>query len=209
VNDLRFKLSCQCGEVTGVITPTPVGYFTHAVCYCNDCQAFAHALGRAREILDEHGGTRVLQVGSKRMTIDRGHEHIRCMKLSPKGLMRFYAACCNTPIGNVVSGKIPMIGIPAVFVEDLRPDHPVLPVQARVFGRFGHGQLPAGTPGKILPRDVLRAVKQIVGARLRGEQKDSPFFDTRTGSPIVAPEIISKAVRDSVYAAAAKPPAGA
>jgi hypothetical protein len=38
----------------------------------------------------------------------------------------------------------------------------------------------------------------MLGWRLRGDHKRSPFFDSSTGSPIAAPRVLTKAERDAL-----------
>src|SRR5690606_13485820 len=70
----------------------------------------AHHLGRA-DLLDAHGGTDIVQVAPASLTFDRGTERIACVRLSPKGLHRWYATCCKTPVGNTLTPSIPFVGI--------------------------------------------------------------------------------------------------
>ena len=69
------------------------------VCYCKDCQMYALFLGRESDILDEHGGTHVLQLLPKNVAFTQGTEALACVRLSENGLLRWYASCCKTPIG--------------------------------------------------------------------------------------------------------------
>jgi hypothetical protein len=97
---LNHPLQCRCGTVKGYVSdPQTVN---RAVCYCRDCQAFAHFLGRAADILDAQGGTDVIQTLSARVIFSEGREVLACMRLSRNGLMRWYTTCCNTPIGNTL-----------------------------------------------------------------------------------------------------------
>lgn len=81
------------------------------VCYCADCQAFAHFLNR-NKILDKLGGTNILQTIPKNVTFTEGTENLACMRLTPNGLLRWYAACCNTAIGNTSPNfKISIVGL--------------------------------------------------------------------------------------------------
>src|SRR5512138_1141593 len=99
--DMSHSLKCSCGRVKGVIADAVVA--NHGVCYCRDCQAFAHFLGRPREILDERGGSDIVQVLPRWVTFTAGIGSLACMRLTPKGLLRWYAPCCNTPIGNTLA----------------------------------------------------------------------------------------------------------
>ena len=111
-----MRIRCRCGAVTGRVSHASPSSINRVICYCSDCQAFAHHLGRA-DLLDTQGGSDIVQVAPASLVIDRGAEKIRALKLSEKGLYRFYVDCCKTPIGNLVGPKIPFIGIVAPAVE--------------------------------------------------------------------------------------------
>ena len=57
----RAEFRCRCGEVRGFVADASPRTVNRVVCYCDDCQAFAHRLGRA-DLLDAHGGSDVVQV---------------------------------------------------------------------------------------------------------------------------------------------------
>src|SRR5690606_29764846 len=105
-----LAIRCTCGQMQG--TARDVGRRSQRlVCYCRDCQCFAWFLERP-ELLDVHGGSEVLQLNPTRVSFHAGHEHLACMRLSPKGVMRWYASCCNTPIGNTLDKpKPPFVGL--------------------------------------------------------------------------------------------------
>src|SRR6185312_16583664 len=103
-------LQCRCGTLRGLVHDPRGG--NHAVCWCKDCQAFAHFLGRAGEVLDERGGTEIIQVLPRNVVFTQGVEALACMRLTPKGLVRWYAGCCKTPIGNTLATpKLSFIGL--------------------------------------------------------------------------------------------------
>ncbi len=68
-------LVCSCGSVRGSIAGVSPETVNRVVCYCDDCQAYAHHLGRAA-LLDEHGGSDVVQVAPATLSFARGTEHI-------------------------------------------------------------------------------------------------------------------------------------
>src|SRR5579862_7023398 len=142
----RIELSCRCGEVRGVVADPSPRTVNRVVCYCDDCQAFAHRLGRA-DLLNAHGGTDVVQVAPATLSFTQGQDRIRGVRLSPKGLYRWYADCCNTPVGNTMSPAIPFVGIIASGFDHgtQRADDAFgLPVGA-VQGKFAIGEPPAGS----------------------------------------------------------------
>ena len=57
----QVELRCRCGEVVGLVENAAPQKVNRVVCYCDDCQAFAHQLGRA-DLLDAQGGTDIIQV---------------------------------------------------------------------------------------------------------------------------------------------------
>lgn len=109
MRDVTF--SCDFGSVKGVAHEVSPKSVCHLVCYCKDCRAFARHLGQM-EVLEPGGGSPLVQVMPARVEITEGQAHISCLKLAPRGLYRWYAACCNTPIANTVSTpKLPLAGL--------------------------------------------------------------------------------------------------
>ena len=107
---MNHALQCRCGTLKGEVAHTEVA--NRGVCYCKDCQAFARFLGHADEILDESGGTDVVATLASNVTITEGASALACMSLSENGLLRWYARCCNTPIGNTTRNfKLPYVGL--------------------------------------------------------------------------------------------------
>lgn len=100
-----YPLRCQCGTVRAVLAHPARG--NRVVCYCHDCRAFAHVLDQASRVLDERGGSEISQVLPKNLTFTQGTEALACLRLTPKGLLRWHSACCRTPIGNTLAtGKM-------------------------------------------------------------------------------------------------------
>ena len=117
------------------------GEGNRGICYCDDCQSFAHFLGRADTILDARGGTPIFQISAGRVELTHGSEHLACMRLKPKGLLRWYAGCCQTPIGNTsAKPAIPTIGMVEQCLmtpESGRARDDILgPLRFHVFSRF-------------------------------------------------------------------------
>ena len=107
---MSHPLQCRCGTLKGSVESPKSG--NRVICYCNDCQAFAYCLGRADDVLDERGGSDVIQILPKNITFTQGVEALACMRLTDKGLLRWYASCCNTPIGNTLATpKMSFIGL--------------------------------------------------------------------------------------------------
>ena len=104
------SIQCQCGAVKGQLES--IGVNNRLICYCTDCRAFAHFLGKAPEVLDEQGGTEIVQVAQQGLHFSQGEDMLSAVRLSNKGMIRWYASCCATPIGNTMATpKASFIGL--------------------------------------------------------------------------------------------------
>jgi hypothetical protein len=193
----ELPLRCTCGTLRGRARGVGRRRSNRLACYCKDCQAFAHFLGRARELLDAHGGTEIVQLPPARVELTQGSEQLACMRLSPRGLMRWYAKCCNTPLANTLpKANMPFCGLisacwdPALDAE--ARDALLGPLRARVNGpghRDAEGKLaeidtfPLGT--------ILHSIRVLAGGWIRGEHQPSPFFDY--DQPRAQPRVLDEA----------------
>src|SRR5271170_7107234 len=109
-------LRCRCGAVRGVMTDVSPVTGNRVICHCNDCQAFARFLGQDG-VLDARGGTDIFQVAPSQIRVTEGADHLVCVRLSEKGLFRWYAGCCKTPIGNMAGARFPFIGVVGAFMD--------------------------------------------------------------------------------------------
>ncbi len=199
-----LPIRCTCGEVHGTLEGVADGRVgLRLSCLCVDCQTYAHLLGRADEILDADGGTDVVQVAPARVRIDEGLRNLRCTRLTDKGLFRWNARCCDSPIGNTVSSRrVPFIGV-LTSCLDLSADERdarLGPVRASVNLPAGLERRPANAGFGAQLSVVLRSIGLLSGAYLRGTHRPHPFFGD-DGTPIVTPEV---ADADEVAAARAR-----
>jgi hypothetical protein len=189
-----LSLGCRCGSVSGVLEGVSAENGSHVVCYCDDCQAFARFLG-GEDILDAHGGTEIYQTTPSRVHIRSGASHIRCVRLSEKGMLRWYAGCCRTPIANTLSGsRMPFAGLVRPFFGDApdgRPRDAIIgQITLRGFARYAIGGAPPGATDRPPLSFFLRIGRLLLGGFLAGAHRPSPFFDER-GKPVAVPEILS------------------
>src|SRR5271165_7310316 len=93
----RTMASCACGhvEIEGVGAP-----IISLACYCKDCQEAARRIGDlpgARPVLDADGGTGYVVYRKDRVTVSKGNDLLKRLKLSDKSpTNRLVAGCCNT-----------------------------------------------------------------------------------------------------------------
>ena len=197
----NLTLKCHCGALRGIATDVSPRTGSHIVCMCDDCQIAAHYFGCGDRVLDRNGGTDVFQLTPSQIRFTSGKEHLRCMRLSPKGLMRWYAGCCNTPMANSLAfPRVAFAGIVCAAIEQAADgstlDDALGPILARVQGRYGRGELPEGTHAKAPIGLIFRALRFVIGDSIRGRQKPSPFFDSDSGEWVVVPMVIDPAERE-------------
>lgn len=202
-----MNLQCSCKTMQG----TARGLDRRRVrlaCYCRDCQTYAWFLGRP-ELLDRHGGTEVVQLSAARVSFHAGHDRLACMRLSASGLMRWYASCCNTALGNsLAKPKAPFVGLVSACwdpeLDAAARDRLLGPVRGRVNGP-GHAA-PDGSTADIdkLPLGVIASsIRVLVGSFVRGEHRPSPFF-AEDGTPKATPLVLEPAQRGALRAKLAK-----
>lgn len=194
-------LRCRCGTVRGHVMPGVLGL--RAACYCSDCQAYAHHLCKAGEVLDAQGGTEVLITLQHRLGFTEGQRTLACLSLTEQGLLRWYAACCDTPICNTARDRrMPYVGVlrgavdhpPAAAIEAFGP----LRMRVQTAGAKGSVR---GTPLATLA-GVARIATALAVARLSGAWRASPLF-REDGAPIAERQVLSNTELQRAKAAAA------
>lgn len=197
---MSHPLRCRCGTVQGRVLQ-PQQAMGRGVCYCKDCQAYAHFLGRADDVLDVHGGTDVIATHPQHVVIDQGLDALACMSLSPRGLLRWYASCCRTPIGNTArNAKTAYVGLVHTCLEGagVPIERSFGPVTLRL--NVASASVPVAERSHQLLGSAWRFMRTIFGARISGSYKRSPFFDADSGMPVLAPHVLTKAEREQLNA---------
>lgn len=193
-----IQLHCQCGAIQGDVDSGHA--YGRAVCYCKDCQAYARFLGARDEVLNAHGGTEILAVHPRAVRLTAGLENLACMSLSDKGILRWYASCCRSPIGNTPrNATISYLGLVRTCVPDL-DDKSVGPLRIALNTSSATGNVKA-TPFATF-FGVIRILRNIIGARLTGKYRQNPFFEAGSGAPVKTPRVLAAAERQSLYDAA-------
>jgi hypothetical protein len=177
-------MGCTCGEVRGEVRPAEARLSNRVTCYCDDCQASAHYLNRA-DLLDERGGSDIIQIPPSTLLFTRGRDRIAGVRLTAKGLHRWRATCCGAPLGNTMTPAVPFIGLLASSfrVDGQNPDVLFGEPRGAIMGQYAIGGTPPGTKG-IRPWLMATTVARVLGWRLGGRVWPHPFFDRAAGSPI-------------------------
>jgi hypothetical protein len=196
--DRQVELRCRCGEVRAVVSGVSPRTVNRVVCYCDDCQAFAHQLGRA-DLLNAKGGSDIVQIAPSTLTFVQGQDRIAGVRLTPKGLYRWYASCCNTPVGNTLSPSIPFVGIIAQAFEGGAPaiDEVAGPPIGPILGKYAIGEPPAGSTGLNLSL-IARAIGRVLSWKLRGKAWPHPFFKRQAREPIYPITVLSREQREAL-----------
>ncbi len=185
-----IALKCSCGNVRGTATHITPNVGTHLVCCCDDCQAFARFLGREDEILDEYGGTEIFQLPPSQVSFSDGAEQLRCMRLTRKGVYRWYTECCKTPVGNTGPARIPFLGLIRNIMDDDTPDTHLGPIRGYLQVKHARHPPPFKNAHPGFPLSVtLRAIFKMLLWKVAGKGKPSAFFDA-DGKAVSKPHIL-------------------
>lgn len=185
-----ISLKCQCGEVTGSASNVTPSSGIRVICCCSDCQAFAEHLNCKAAVLDEFGGTEIFQVSQSQLTIKRGEDKLRCLRLTEKGLLRWYTNCCNTPVGNTINASLPFVGVIHTFINEAHRDQLLGPVSAVVQTQDAKGVPGYAKHHSKFPLGVtLSIVRKMAMWKLRGMQRPTVFFG-EDDKPVFKPVVL-------------------
>ena len=187
-------LRCRCGHVHGTASGIAPSSGFRLVCYCKDCQAFASFLGRA-DVLDAAGGTDIFQMPLAHVKLTAGADAVRCVRLSTSGAYRWYAECCQTPIGNTAGSRMPMIGVIHSFMDHEASGRSRDAVLGRprcgLFATSANGPIPPTAPPPPSPILFIRRIAKLLGWWMGGLARPTPFFDGVTGAPLSVPRVLT------------------
>jgi hypothetical protein len=196
----NVELRCPCGEVQGIIAEASPKTINRLVCYCSDCQAFARFLGRD-DVMNDRGGSDIIQMAPSRLRFTAGVDKLRSVRLSEKGLFRWYTDCCKTPAGNLIySPRCPFAGIgKRMFVlQGSALDAAVGASRGGIHGQDAIGGCPPGVDEKASLRVMLPSARWLLGNLIRGRHKPSPYWSA-DGKPTVEPRTLSRDERTKLY----------
>ena len=147
--------------------------------------------------MDEHGGSDIVQIAPASLSFQRGVEQIAGVRLSPKGMYRWYTKCCKTPLGNTMSASIPFVGVVASVFDPTKADELFGKPRAKILGKFAIGTPPEGST-KLNLGLLAGTVWTILGWKFGGRTWPHPFFDRATGGPAHPVTVLSSEERDAL-----------
>lgn len=182
--------SCNCGTLRGEVSAAGIKSGLRLVCYCADCRAnelYHNQPDPAPEPVD------LFQLAPDSITITQGAEHLKAIRLGPRGPLRWYAACCGTPFANTLAKPtLPFAGMRA----DLFHDKSALgKIRAKAFMPVS-GKPPRTKGAGAM---ALGIFSRMITARLSGRWTETPFFNMDSRQPVSPPELISKEKRATLY----------
>ncbi len=193
---MDLPLKCSCGNVSGVVKGIRPSKANHGICYCNDCQSFAHFLQEPPIFLDANAGTHIVQVSPRRLHLRSGMDDVACVRLRPGGLMRWYASCCNTPLANTPHPRVPLVGMITACLNHTVTGQPLEVFAGECSGRVFADKARGDTSN--LPKRfqapfgmLYRFAKMNLLGLLRGAGRRSPFFHPVTREPIAPPMVLT------------------
>ena len=194
---MEAAIRCNCGSVRGAVDLARA--YTRGTCYCRDCQAYARFLERP-DMVDACGGTDVVPMSPAGVRVTAGLEHVACVSLSEKGILRWYANCCRTPLGNTPRDpKIAYIGMVSTCF-DAAPEaiDAALGRRDRVVLNAKSATCEVQATPVAFVLGGLSILRHILAARF-GRPPPSPFFDA-DGHPLRTAHVLTTAQREALGA---------
>lgn len=182
MSDTALQWSCRCGAVCGTLS-VKRGSGTPAVCHCDSCVRAQRHFGVEASRAE---GVAVFQTTPDRVKITQGTEHLGIGRLTPKGIFRWHATCCNTQLG--VSSTTPKFAF-------FSPVQTIFADTAPLGRARTHAFVPQPGGGekhtRLMP-SILALMARSLSALTSGRWRDTPFFDLETRAPIVEPQLLPK-----------------
>jgi hypothetical protein len=172
----EIHLSCACGQVQGRTEDINAKSGNRVHCCCADCQKFAVSLEQEHKVLDQYGATDIFQLPVAHLHITTGNEHIACLRLSQKGIYRWFAKCCNTPIGNTLGGKAPFIGVVHNFMQHIESrDQELGKTRGYIHYQSAKQPVPDALKASLLTI-TIRVLGKLISWKIKGLNQPSVFL---------------------------------
>ncbi len=190
----NLALSCLCGNVTGALKNAGPATGDHVICHCSDCRRYAHLLDQDARILDANGGSALFAARCASLQLWTGRDSLRCVHLTDKPTLRWYAACCRTPMFNTyANGRIPYLTAIVANLDSERREQvlgPPIGLLSIDQAKSGFGTDPKLFVLRFIFGVLIRMAKDIVS----GDRRRSPLFDSRSLAPISKPQRLDPSV---------------
>ena len=149
--------------------------------------------GKRRSNIDAHGGSEILQTYPSNIKISQGSDKLQCIKLKNKGIDRWYASCCKTPVANTMgSAKIPFAGVSIKLMKFASEDEKsriLGPVIMKAFGRSARGKMPEDAHATFPKSFMFKMMKFMLIGKVGSKNRPSPFYEGNT--PVAKAKVLS------------------
>ena len=120
----------------------------------------------------------VVQTVPANVTFTAGRDVLTRMRLTDQGTLRWYAKCCNTPVGNTLADfRVSFIGLIHTCLDNPKRS---------LDESFGAKGTVKSHPVALIA-GILRFITTVMRARVNGAYRRTPLFSPDTGAPIVIP----------------------
>jgi hypothetical protein len=191
----EINLSCACGQVQGKTANVDAQSGNRIHCCCVDCQKFAEYLKQENKVLDQYGATDIFQMPIAHLYINQGHDQLALMRLTAKGLNRWYTKCCDTPIGNTLGGKAPFIGVIHSFMQHVESrDQELGRTRGHIHCQSAKQAVPETLQASFF-KVSMRVLGKLLSWKVRGLNQPSAFF-TADDRAVCKPKILNHSTKE-------------
>ncbi|MGK7653803.1 DUF6151 family protein [Roseovarius sp. B08] len=184
------RKTCRCGAVEVMLAVPARGAGTRVTCYCNDCQTAAGLFGHSDEFLSPGGGSEIWQTTPDRLTLTAGAEHLEILRLSPRGLYRWHARCCGTPMFNTMSRvHLPFVGVVLRQDELAGPAAGLGASRCRAFTKYAKPEPGAPVADRGFAGAGLQVLRRMAGAWIGGRATSNALLGD-DGAPVAPVTVI-------------------
>ena len=192
-----LNFACECGKVTGLIDHATPEQGDYVVCHCTDCQDLVRHFGKEERLLDSHAGTALYQSRCARLQIATGLKQLAGLHMTDGPTLRWYAACCGTPMFNTYkNARVPYITTLLGNCDAggrKRLGEPL----GHLFLDEGVGETAPLRPlsmNRLLRRFLPRMIKDI----LSRDRRRQPLFEHDSLEPIITPRRLTEEERKAL-----------
>lgn len=157
--------------------------------------------------MDERGGTEIVALAPARLRLTGGLDTLACIRLSDKGMHRWYCSACKTPLGNTAGPKMPFVGVIGSFLAPASVgatrDELLGETLARIKTDSALGAGAIQSSGAATLRAVVHTVGLLARWWLTGGASPSPFYDDVTRAPRIKPRVLTPKERQALRAGGA------
>lgn len=181
---VTVNISCVCKEVQAEVSDVSPSTANHLVCFCHDCRDFLRFLEKA-DWLTPGNGAALVHVAAGRVSFKVGAERLQAIRLSDKGLFRYFTSCCKSPFGVTMSEGMPLVAYSTHLVDSLTD----FCAPSNCYGKFAGPGAPSGIPSVVTPAFGFKMLRLLATWKVTGKGSPHPYF--RNGKSIAPVRVLT------------------